>query len=143
MPSKFVAKAFVRDEVQREVGKLRNEMLDTLEEAVSKLRSEPTAKLREMNAAVQSLEKSLDKHNHKIGMLIEGGIRRLDSLEKGEEWVKSVTIDSAESLVDYVIDMLQDPKRPRAYWIDSIKDLLREPVRSFSYFNPSTNLPRA
>ena len=81
MPSKFVAKAFVRDDVQREVGKLRNEMLDTLEEAVSKLRSEPTTKLREMNAVVQSLEKSFDKHNHKIGMLIEGGIRRLVSLE--------------------------------------------------------------
>ena len=57
MPSKFVAKAFVRDEVQRKIGKLRNEMLDTLEEAAPKLRSEPTAKLREMNATVQSLEK--------------------------------------------------------------------------------------
>ena len=43
-----------------------------------------------------------------------------------------------------VIDMLQSPRGPRAYWIDAVKDLLREPVRrSFSCFNPFTNLPKA
>lgn len=118
-------------------------MLDTLEEAVSKLRSESAAPLGVMNATVQSLETSFHQHNHKIGMLVEGGVRRLVSLEKGEEWMKSVSINLAASLVDYAIDMLQDPKRPRAYWIEAVKDLLLEPVRSFSCSNPSTNLPRA
>lgn len=64
---------------------------------------------------VQSLKKSRDQYSHKLEMLIEGGVRRLVSLEKFEEWAKSVRIDSAESQVNYMIDMLPDFKMLRAY----------------------------
>lgn len=57
MLSKFAARAFVSDEMQREVGKLCNEMLDTLEQAVSKQLSEPAAQLREMSATGPVAEK--------------------------------------------------------------------------------------
>ena len=101
--------------VQRGVGKLRNEMLDALEK-----RSQCTVGVHsttwsdECNGSVvgKPPKSAPPQRNRDV---IEGGVRRLVSLEKGEEWVKLVTIDLAESLVGCSMNMLQDTKRPSAH----------------------------
>ena len=55
-----------------------------------------------MGGNVSAVSRNLDIHSSKLSILVEGGIRSVVSLEKREQWVKSVTIKSAAYVVTFV-----------------------------------------
>jgi len=51
---------------------------------------------------IETISKMLPSYNEKLGMLVEGGARRVVQLEKGDEWVRGITIRSFAGLVLYI-----------------------------------------
>ena len=107
MPSKFVAKAFVRDEITKSA-KTKQEIIATLEQ---KLQLSRETELRPDNAAqgiaalqseILTIKRTLGQHDSKLAMLVEGSVRRHVVLEKGDDWANERSVNSLTSLVEYV-----------------------------------------
>ena len=91
MFSKFVTKAFVRDEVAVSAKKTKQEIIATSEQKLqlikkTKLRPDNTAQcIAALKSEILTLKMTLGQHDNKLGMLTEGNIRRRVALEKGDD----------------------------------------------------------
>ena len=57
---------------------------------------------RSAEIQILALKKTLRQQDNKLGMLIEGSIRRHVTLEKGDDWANGCSINSLISHVEYV-----------------------------------------
>ncbi|KAF8245843.1 hypothetical protein K440DRAFT_633168 [Wilcoxina mikolae CBS 423.85] len=104
--SKYASETFVRDEIAHAAEDIKKEIIAHIDRlnsytAVSFDRSvEPEA--AGFRDKIETISKMLPSYDEKLGMLVEGGARRVVQHEKGEEWVKGVTIRSLSDLVSYI-----------------------------------------
>ena len=75
MPSKFVAKAFVCDEIAKSTEKTKQEIIDSAVKEIEALES-----------GIPNLKRTQGHHDNELGMIVEGSIRRHVALEKGDDW---------------------------------------------------------
>jgi hypothetical protein len=94
MPSKFVSKAFVRDEICR----AKSEILDKVQTFSQNLSFTETVdhdgsvdEVISLKDQLKGFSTALTVYDEKLSMLIEGSVRRVVQIEKGEEWVKGFT----------------------------------------------------
>ena len=85
--------------------------------------------LMQLRDKVSAMSRNLDMHSSKISMLVEGGVRSVIMLEKGEQWVKSVTIKSAADVVTFIQQALNESTAWRDRAMVAVIDFLRLPVR--------------
>ena len=128
MPSKFVAKAHVQNEVIRVRGELlekteetKTEIIQQANELISAARDvDPgnvdgpidfgnTAKI-----ILMRMKATLDIHDEKLGMLTESGIRRIVEGERGHDWASPREVGSIYDVICYTAEQSGEA-RP---WID-------------------------
>lgn len=133
MPSKFVSKSFMRDEARA----VRTEVIELMEKSLKEFKDtyelekfpENMKFLMQLRDKVSAMSRNLDMHSSKISMLVEGGVRSVIMLEKGEQWVKSVTIKSAADVVTFIQQALNESTAWRDRAMVAVIDFLRLPVR--------------
>lgn len=131
--SRFVSKSFVRDEARA----IRIEVIELVEKSLEEFKDtyelekfpENTKLLMQLRDKVSAMSRSLDLHSSKLSTLVEGGIRSVILLEKGERWVKSATIKSAADVVAFVQQALNETTAWRDRAMAAMIDFLRLPVR--------------
>ena len=127
MPSEFADKAFIRDEsLAQAADVLRAEAIKCFEDSLWRLKEAST--LESVPDVVNAVAKDLHLHKAKLAMLVEMTIPTIVALDKGEEWVKPVTVNSAMDVVSFVNAKLGRTQQQGAASVFIIKDLLKEPV---------------
>jgi hypothetical protein len=71
---------------------------------------------------------ALTVYDEKLSMLIEGSVRRVVQIEKGEEWVKGFTIRSVSDVVNYVRERIGQTEQWAKRGTTILGDLLRNTV---------------
>jgi hypothetical protein len=71
---------------------------------------------------------ALTIYDEKLSMLIEGSVRRVVRIEKGEEWVKGFTIRSVSDVVNYVRGRIGQTEQWAKRGTTILGDLLRNTV---------------
>lgn len=118
-------------------GVVRNEVVGLVGESLKEFKEiyelgkvpENMKLLMELRDKVSAMSHNLDVHSSKLSMLVEGGIRSVIMLEKGEKWVKSATIKSAADVVTFVQQALSETTTWRDREMVAMIDFLRLPVR--------------
>ena len=129
MPSKFVAKSFVRNEIEA----VRTEILDKLKETKKEI-VEQAKKLiaaasdvgpaSGVDAAIDfggtaceiiaKMGTVINTHDEKLGLLTEAGIRRVVSEERGTVWAEQWKVGSITDVVNYIAHQSGEGK----HWVD-------------------------
>jgi hypothetical protein len=128
MESMSHAKAFIRECVMQEVALVRLELIRTVVAYLAKLKQE--SRLAGLGTAVDMTrcDEELVRQTRKLAMLLEGGIRNILAIEKGDKWAKGATIHSAYDLVTFVANQLQETDAWRQHAFNVITDLMETPV---------------
>lgn len=131
MPSKSVSKSFVRAEVVRAALQTKAELVVEMERMLQKLKDAQVSNksdITDVQSQIQDAKRFLNSHEMKLGMLVEGSIRRMVMLKKGDEWAKGFAMQSASDAVRYIATLTNQGdawlKRANA----AVIDLLRTPV---------------
>ena len=126
MPSKYVAKAFVRDEISQATGALRAELVRSFDDTLARL--EDAHSLQQVPNSSAEDHRLLISHTATLGMLVEMALRRIIALDKGEEWVKGVEIFSAMDVLMFMSSKLRQTEEQEAVAVTIIAGLLETPV---------------
>ena len=129
MPSKFVAKSFVRSEIEA----VRTEMWDGLEEtrkAIVEQAKQLIAAASEVGPAsgvdaaidfggtahdiIAKMGTVINTHDEKLGLLTEAGLRRVVSEERGMVWAQQRKVGSITDMVNYIAHLSGEGKP----WVD-------------------------
>lgn len=134
MPSKFVSKSFVRDEIVQAVTTVRSEVIEIIDKSLLEFKEtydvEKNMKiLSKLKKEVSEVSRGLNEHSEKLSILVEGGIRSVVLLKKGETWVKSATVRSAVDVVGFIQVAMGETAAWRDRALAATTDLLRSPVR--------------
>ena len=140
MPTSRASKSFVREEVMRAVDEAKEEVFATLESLrtdfeQSKVESKDSLEeVRKVVASVQEQIKGavtkLNEHNSKISLLMEGGVRAVIRLDKGDAWAKSIRLASASCLIDYIADLTGRGGFWKTRSGDQVIDILKSSVNT-------------
>jgi hypothetical protein len=142
MPSKFVANSFVREEIAQSADRIRRDVVALIERSLSEFKdtyssdnySQKINHLLEMKEKVDGISSELNMQCKKISRLVDGSIRRVISLQKGEPWVRSITVNSAADIVAFFQTSLNETQAWHDRALSMVTDFLRTPVR---YTTPS------
>ena len=129
MPAKFVAKSFVRNEIEA----VRTEMLDKLEETKREIveqakqliaAASDVGPASRVDAAIDfggtahgiiaKMGTVINTHDEKLGLLTEAGIRRVVSEERGTVWAEQRKVGSITDVVNYIAHQSGEGKP----WVD-------------------------
>jgi hypothetical protein len=131
MTSEFVRKTIIRAEVTRAAFQTRAELVVKMERMLENLKAahvDNKSGIAYVQTQIKDTKHLLNFHNMKLGMLVEGSIRRMVMLKKGDEWGQSFAIQSASDAIRYIATLTEQGDA----WIKganaAIVDLLRMPV---------------
>jgi hypothetical protein len=113
MESNSHAKAIIREFVMQEVALVPLELIRTVVACLAKLKQE--SRLAGLGTTVPDpqvdmtrCDEELQRQTRKLAMLVEGGIRNILTIEKGDEWTEGATIHSAYDLFTFIANQLQE-----------------------------------
>ena len=101
-----VAKAFVCDEIAKSAEKTEQEIIATLERKLQLFREtelcsgNAVQSIAALQSEILAAKRTLSQRDNKLGMLVEGSVRRHITLEKGGDWANKYSVNSLTSLAE-------------------------------------------